>query len=99
MAGKRSRASNRKKKTPGGRGEDVEAHQGLEGEGNTAEEEIGAARRSSGGSSGVAALCTRERKEKWCGVKRRCCCPFIGQRGKGEGRGEAVAELGGGRCH
>jgi hypothetical protein len=45
----RSRASNRKEKTPGGRGEDVEAHQGLEGVRNTAEEEIGAARWSSGG--------------------------------------------------
>jgi hypothetical protein len=49
-------------------------------------EEIGAARRSSGGSSGVVALCTRERKEKWCGVKRRSCCPFIGRRGKGRRR-------------
>jgi hypothetical protein len=87
MAGKRSRASNRKEKTPGGRGEDVEAHQGLEGERNTAEEEIRAARRSSGGSSGVAALCTRERKEKWCGVKRRSCCPFY-----------STAEVKGRRC-
>jgi hypothetical protein len=24
-------------------------------------------------------------------MKRRCCCPFIGQRGKGRRRGEAVA--------
>jgi hypothetical protein len=94
----RSRASNRKEKTPGGRGEDVEAHQGLEGVRNTAEEEIGAVRRSSGGSSGVAALCTRERKEKWCGVKRRWCRPFIGPRGKGKGAVEAVGgEVGGGR--
>jgi hypothetical protein len=80
MAGKRSRASNCKKNTPGGRGEDVEAHQGLEGEGNTTEEEIGAARRSSGGSSGVAALRTKEREGEWCGVKRRPDAPFIWRR-------------------
>jgi hypothetical protein len=86
MAGKRSRASNRKKRTPGGRGEDVEAHLGLEGEGNTAEEEIRAARRSSGGSSGVAALRTKEREGEWCRVKRRPGAPFIGLRRERKGR-------------
>jgi hypothetical protein len=28
-----------------------------------------------------------------CRVERRWCCPFIGRRGKGERRAEAVAEL------
>jgi hypothetical protein len=56
-----------------------------------AEKEIGAARRSSSGSSGVPALHTREREGDWCGVKRRWCSFFIGQRGKGRRRGEAVA--------
>jgi hypothetical protein len=54
-------------------------------------EEIGAARWSSGGSSGAAALHTREREGEWCGVKRRWCSFFIGRRGKGRRRGEAVA--------
>jgi hypothetical protein len=93
MAGKRSRASNRKKKTPGGGEEDVEAHQGLEGEGNTAEEEIGAVRRSSGGSSGVAALRTKEREGEWCGVKRRPGAPFIGLRRERKGRPRRWREL------
>jgi hypothetical protein len=56
-----------------------------------AEKEIGAARRSSGSSSGVAALCTRERKEKWCGVKRRFGLAFYRAEGKVERTAEAVA--------
>jgi hypothetical protein len=39
----RSCASIRKEKIPGGRGEDGEAHQGLEGVGAAPEEEIGGA--------------------------------------------------------
>jgi hypothetical protein len=54
-------------------------------------EEIGAVRRSSGGSSSAAPLHMREREGKWCGVKRRWCSFFIGRRGKGRRRGEAVA--------
>jgi hypothetical protein len=54
----------------------VEAHQELEGEGNTAEEEIGAARRSSGGLLGAAALRERGRAEKRRVVKRGLCPPF-----------------------
>jgi hypothetical protein len=50
---------------PGGREGWRGAHQGLGAEGNTAEKEIGAARRSSGGSSGAAALHTREREADW----------------------------------
>jgi hypothetical protein len=97
MAGKRSRASNHKKKTPGGRGEDVEAHQGLEGEGNTAEEEIGAARRSFGGSSGVAALRTKEREGEWCGVKREVVLILYRAEGEREEARKAVCgEVGGG---
>jgi hypothetical protein len=54
-------------------------------------EEIGAARRSSGGSSGAAALRTREREGKWCRVKRRWCRPFYNSE-RSRGRGvEAVA--------
>jgi hypothetical protein len=53
--------------------------------------EIGAGRRSSGGSSGAAALRTREREGEWCGVKRRWCCPFYNSK-RSRGRGvEAVA--------
>jgi hypothetical protein len=91
MARSAIRAPNRAEISPGGRGEDKEAHQGLGGEGIRAEEEIGAARRSSGGSSGAAALHTREREREWCGVTRRWCSFFIGRRGKGRRRGEAVA--------
>jgi hypothetical protein len=54
-------------------------------------EEIGAARRSSDGSSSAAALRTREREGKWCGVKRRWCRPFYNSE-RSRGRGvEAVA--------
>jgi hypothetical protein len=71
----------------------VEAHLGLEGEGNTAEEEIRAARRSSGGSSGVAALRTKEREGEWCRVKRRPGAPFIGLRRERKGRPRRRREL------
>jgi hypothetical protein len=80
-----------RKKTPGGRGKDVEAHQGLEGERNTAEEEIGRHGGAPAVSSGGGAVEEWRSSGERCGVERRWCCPFIGRRGKGKGRGEAVA--------
>jgi hypothetical protein len=74
----------------------VEVHQGLEGEGNMAEEEIGAAWRSSGSSSGVAALRTKEREGEWCGVKRRPGAPFIWRRRERKGRARRWRVLAGG---
>jgi hypothetical protein len=56
MAGKRSRAPNRAKKTPGGRGEDEEAHEGLGGEGRAPVEEIEAALRRAGSAPAKALL-------------------------------------------
>jgi hypothetical protein len=58
----RSRASNRKEMTPGGRGEDVEAHQGLEEVRNTAEEEIGRRGGAPAVSSGGGAVAVREER-------------------------------------
>jgi hypothetical protein len=56
MARSAIRAPNRAEICPGGRGEDKEAHQGLGGEGITAEEEIGRwLRRQRSGSGGDSA--------------------------------------------
>jgi hypothetical protein len=40
--------------------------------------------------------CARRREEEGRGMERRCYLSFIGRRGKGKWRSEAVAELG--RC-
>jgi hypothetical protein len=63
----RSRASNRKEKIPGGRGEDVEAHQGLEGVGAAPEEEIGG----------------EGRRWRWCSVAAAVRCGRRGREGRG----------------
>jgi hypothetical protein len=70
----RSCASNRKEKIPGGRGEDVEAHQGLEGVGAAPEEEIGAAalRRRSVLRCGGAAVREEGKGAVWFGEGALC---------------------------
>jgi hypothetical protein len=87
----RSRPPIRTGKLPEERRECEDLYHGLGTVRGAAEKEIEAARQSSGGSSGVAALCTRERKEKWCGVKRRFGLAFYRAEGEVERTAEAVA--------
>jgi hypothetical protein len=58
------------------RGGHKELTKGLGTEEETPVKETGAARRSSGGSFGAAALRVRGREEEWRGVKRRPWCTF-----------------------
>jgi hypothetical protein len=60
------------------------------------EEEIGAAALRRRAVIQRRRRCARRREEEGRGMERRCCSSFIGRRGKGKRRSEAVAELG--RC-
>jgi hypothetical protein len=70
------------KELPGGFGREVDA----------STEEIDAARRSSSGLLGVAALRVRGREEERCERCRGWCCPFIARKEAGEGAWRRWAE-------
>jgi hypothetical protein len=84
MARSAIRAPNRAEITPGGRGEDEEAHQGLGGEGITAEEEIGQRlRRRRSGSGEDRAVHAEGASEGAVRVEEVSRAPYMGRRGKG----------------
>jgi hypothetical protein len=91
----RSGAPNRKEKIPGERGEDVEAHQGLEGVGAAPEEEIGGEGRRWRRCSVAAAVRCGRRGREGRGVERRPEGILYRWRGEGRGHGQGGGGVGG----